>query len=283
MKKNFVLMVAGILLAAGLVFTACSSDDNGGGVYVPAPGDLPVLPDDGPSYVTSEEDAVALLNALKSIGLYTIRYNVEDLIYDAGQEINDGYTWSITDDTTIEGLKVNSQGSETEGGRLLDLFWGESSFIPEKGDYAEESEKYSTTIEFTADKTVPGVTVYANSRIDEKSDDYYKITITAIDLATFSGTINLNASESSSYGYGFTVSSGGIGGKIIFEASVKGSVKRDIQVAGNFDPDDMFEDLSENIRYSGSLKVYGADDALVYTKIITNEDEFDDLADYFGI
>jgi hypothetical protein len=285
MKKNFVLMAAGILLAAGLVFTACSSDDPGGeAAYVPAPGDLPDLPDDGPSYVTSE-NAKTLLDGLYSSGLYTIRNNVENLTYDAGQETNDGYTWDITDNTTLKGLKVNSQGSSTEVGKLIDFFWGEDFFNPEKGDYMEESENHSTTIEFIEDKITSRDTIYAKSRIDEQGDYYYKVTMTEFYPENRSGTANMNTSKSSSYGYGFTVSHGGIGGKIIFEASVQGSIKRDnIQVDYKFGPTDYYEeDLSRNSKYSGSLKVYGAEDELVYTEIITSRNEFDALAVYFGI
>jgi hypothetical protein len=69
MKKSLKLWgLLSILLIAGMMFTACSTDDGGSDDGGTSPGSLPSLPiDDDPTlaYVASEAEAKALLTALK--------------------------------------------------------------------------------------------------------------------------------------------------------------------------------------------------------------------------
>jgi hypothetical protein len=117
----------------------------------------------------------------------------------------------------------------------------------EKGT-EEGSHGYSvsdeTTIEFIDDKTESGVTVYKGSKVAKKEDG---------------ATTSTSSNGSLSYACGWTVSSNGKGAKIILEANVKvnGSVT--------------------TIKYSGSLKVYGDNNAPVYEKAIDKNEVFNEI------
>jgi hypothetical protein len=115
----------------------------------------------------------------------------------------------------------------------------------------EMSFSDETTIEFIIDKTESGVTVYKGSKLAKKED--------------FTRT-PASGKGSSSYAYGLTVSSKGKGAKIILEANGNGTIN----------------ESGETSKYSGSLKVYGDNNAPVYEKAIDKEETFNEVMDLFG-
>jgi hypothetical protein len=276
MKKNVLLTgLIGALLIAGMMLTACGGDDDPGGLPVPGPDDLPALPtDSGIAPVSTQAEATALLGSFTS-GVASLRRQVENLAEQNGDETETEtsyrYVWDIKDDTSISGLKINSNGSVVEK-------WMGDDDIPKANDYTEASDDSNTTIEFIGDKSVSGGTIYEGSRTAEKVAEFERVTFKKVDMLSMSGTINVNASVNESYAYGLTVSYNGKSGKIILDATLAGSLNKDIDI---FSEDD-YPDMAITLTYSGSLVVYGADNEEVYREDITDKDEFEDVFKYFG-
>jgi hypothetical protein len=268
-----------------MFFAACSTDDDDNGpskLPVPAPGDLPGLPDvDEIMPIVSRAEAEALLSGLKE-GFGSFRGEVEDLIEGKIETtpIDSGVTqtWNIKDNTDLSGLKINAVGDSTQRATLsLD-----GTAIPKPGDYMEMSENRDAAVEFTGNRTEGGATVYSGSRIAEKARSYGKVTIKSIDAAQ-SGSITVYGSGSAEFVYSLTASSGGKSGKIIFEAGIEGSMNRDLDISDEVldNIDELFGELP--FVFSGSLTVYGADDAELYREDIANADDFTMLAEYFNL
>jgi hypothetical protein len=173
----------------------------------------------------------------------------------------------VSGDTSIDYLEVTASGSETESGSI-----GE---IPQAGDSEEEAWNSNTTIKFTGDKSVSGGTIYTGSSMAAKETGSGRITVKGIDTESMSATINVNESINEYYAYGLTVSANGKGGKIILDASAQGAINKDVKMSGPSDFPDM------DITYSGSLKVYGADDTEYTIVAIASEDDYDEALSYF--
>jgi hypothetical protein len=273
MKKNLLLTgLLSVLLVAGMMFTACpmeSDDDDGGnGLPVPVPEDLPVLPA-GPGYVSNETEAIALLQELRDV-TSPARRDIRTVLQNNSTE--NGY--AVKDDTSTSYLKINATESHAFKSQP-DNFMRDDYDDPKVGDYMELSQDGNDTVEFTGEKSEGGVTVYRGSRIAEKLAAYYKVTLKRIDGEN-SGLVNFTASTDSSAVYGLTVSgSSGKGGKIILEAKTWASINQDITVSDNF------TEPAVPVTYSGFLKVYGTGNAVVYTKNISNEADYNEVAAYF--
>jgi hypothetical protein len=186
MKKNKVLMgLLSMLLMAGILFTACPmNDDDGGddssdddnGLSVSGPGDLPGLPD-GIIAIT-EDEVEALLGKLDFLGAV---FKDVNKVVDAASEAGDD-PYKVTDDTSVEGLKINATGRDSDEGLYQKI-----------------------TVDFIADGTEPEVIIYKDSQIKlERS---------------VSATGGGEGTGSISDVFGLTVSSDGKGGKVILKAT----------------------------------------------------------------
>jgi hypothetical protein len=274
-KKNRVLMgLLSVLLMAGMMFIACPMDsgnsgdngDNWDGLSVPTPDNLPGLPDDV-RYVTSEAEAIALLN-----GLGAVFSSVDDATASLSAantrvtDIDNGYKyeWSVKDDTSIPGLKINITGEVTSSANPSNFM--EEDYNPAAGDFGKKSMTDNTTVDFIADHTEGGAVVYKKSRITTKiKGSYSEETVTSVSGTSPLGSVKHFRDDA--YADGLTASSGGKGGKIIFDAKVQGSfVKSDYNISDG-------EDRSV-YDYSGSLKVYGANNTEVYAKNIAAYEDY---------
>jgi hypothetical protein len=175
-------------------------------------------------------------------------------------------------------LKVNSRGAGTEKTNIANPEAIDSFDDLNQGDWLEQSSTTDTTVEFTGDKTASGASVRQGSRLVYKGSSSSKMTIKSI--STTGGTVTVNVSGESFQQYGLTAFSGGKGGKIILEAGARGSLNED------YDLEDMMgggiSTPSPSITYSGSLKVYGADNAAVYELPITDEAAYNEAVSYFN-
>jgi hypothetical protein len=278
MKKSFVLTgLLSVLLIACMMFSACpmdSGDDDGGGGTKPE--DLPDLPS-GTPYAANETEAKALLGDLKP-GFLAVEGQVESLIRGTPPtETENSSSVKITDNTSITGLKINYEGSETFKA-VPENFMNEGyEDIAKAGDYMEGSETENYTIEFTADKSESGAVVYKGSSIGREESGSMRIVLKALS-GPMSGTITVSGSQKSSIVYSLTASAGGKGGKIILEAAVEGSFDTDFNVDASWDGD--MPDVPAS--YSGSLKVFGADDEVKYELSITNAATYQQALAYFS-
>jgi hypothetical protein len=278
MKKRIVWTgLLSVLLIAGMMFTACPMDsgsDSGGSK--PKPEDLPELPP-GTDYVADETEALALLGALKSV-TSDVSNEVGNLINAAGSGTEDDYSWKITNDTSIPSLKINAEGRITREADP-DNFMQEDYDEPEAGDYGEGSRTENTTVEFTANKSASGVVVYAGSRTRMEESASMKTEIKAV--LEPSVTFTESGSNKETVVYRLTASSNGKGGKIILGALAEESLTREVE-EDPWDGSQPSPDYSSaSGSYSGSLKVFGADNALVYELPITNRTTYRQALGYF--
>jgi hypothetical protein len=273
MKKSLKLSgLLGMLLIAGMMFTACPTDGSDDGDGTPSPGSLPALPDTLPdgtnaTYAATEEEAIALLTALEPV-FTSVGNDVESLI---GKAQNNG-NWAISGDTSIEGIKVTSKGSYTskrEPENFMDEDW-----IPAVGHNGQMSSNTETTVDITADKTVSGVVVYAGSKVEQKAKSSQSFRIT--ELSSSGAKVHISASGEESNVFSLTVSSGGKGGKIILNARQSGSLNNDFVFASE---EDDFPEPS--VKYSGSLTVYGDGNKAIYTLPIESEATYEAAMAYF--
>ncbi|MDR0450680.1 MAG: hypothetical protein LBH26_05395 [Treponema sp.] len=272
MKKPLVLTeFFGFLLIAGMIFTACPMDSGGDGGR-PKPEDLPELPD-GINYVASQTEAMALLNELRP-GFSAIGNQVEDLIKTAGKETADGYSWKIANDTSISDLYINSEGRprlESQPANFMD-----AGYVPQGGDYVKNSFTMNTTVEFTADRTTSGAVVYKGSsaRVGQLSSSRVELKETE---ALISIALTLGISDNKSEFYSLTASHNQKGGKIILETDARGSLNADLTIDLPWDGNMPELELAR----SGSLKVFGADNELLYELPITDITSYERALTYF--
>jgi hypothetical protein len=235
---------------------------------------LPALPDTLPdgtnaTYAATEEEAIALLTALEPV-FTSVENDVTSLIEKAQ---NNG-TWTISGDTSIEGIKVTSKGSYTsksEPENFMDEDW-----TPAVGHNGQMSSNMETTVDITADKTVSGIVVYAGSKVEQKAKSSQSIRITELELSASSAKVRISVSGEESNVFSLTVSSGGKGGKIILNARQSGSLNGDYVFAGE---EDDFPEPS--VKYSGSLTVYGDGNKAIYTLPIESEATYEAAMAYF--
>jgi hypothetical protein len=153
--------------------------------------------------------------------------------------------------------------------------------MPAVDDNTQESSSSVTTVELTGNKEVSGVVIYQGSKIEQKETESGSYRITSVSLASFNMTMHISESEAESAVYTLTASSGGKGGKIILDAHLSESLSTDYTYSFTGGDDDDFPEPS--IKYSGSLTVYGAGDAVIYTLTlpINNEATYETATDYF--
>jgi hypothetical protein len=283
MKKKLLLMgLVSVLLMAGMMFTACGGDDDdGGGISAPKPGDLPDLPTDTGAtlaYVDNEAEAKALLSSeFFRYVLWSADEAADDLIDAKAAEDENSRSWEVgPDDKTKTGFIINSKGKQTSKGFDLSGFFSGGP-KPNVGDSSEMSSSEETTIEFIANNTTGPVTIYSGSHLASKRDGSQSMKVKAIDETSGTITLTVSGSGSSSYAYGLTVSSNGKGAKIILEAKI---TWKDNNVEITLPPGNEFDSTT----YSGFLRVYGAENKIVYEKAIDSEKAFnDEVREYFGI
>jgi hypothetical protein len=290
MKKRFVLMgLVSVLLMATLLFAACSTGDDDGesgpSVTVPAVGNLPDLPADSTPVVT-KDDAEALLTAFwESEAGWGLGSEIESVIeeYDDPISTNTGWKgeWDFKDNESADRLKISSAGNFSESTNVPED--EDKSKPPQKGYYEASSYSLQFAAEVTEDKTYEDVTLVAGSTIARalSGSDRWEITAVSEEEESVAVTVKYKISVQDAYGVGMTVIHDGKAGKIIID--LKGKISGSEEVTIN---DDLEPNLSGSV--SGSVKVYGASDSLVYTMPITMKNvdnlvmDFLSMKSFFG-
>jgi hypothetical protein len=270
MKKNFGLTgLISIVLITVMVLAACilgDEGDSGLSVDVPQISDLPDPPANS-SYVSLATEAKALLTAISSSPmLSTISTAVSSAIQDAMTGSDTNQRWEVKNEED-NGLKINGSGTYTVDANAA---FDEEDYEAKKGDHAVITQKEGWSIEFTADKVVGALTVYTGSTNEQKTDSYMEQTITALEPVT----VRYSYTEQSAISAGLTVLHSGQAGKIILDAKYSVSASGTmIEGDGNPSPIPVV---------SGSLKVYGADNKVVYEKDIVTPADYQEVMGYFG-
>jgi hypothetical protein len=259
-----------LLVLSLILFAACGGDDDddtpsGPTVEVPKTGDMPAIPE-GTSAVGNATEAQTLIAAVESA--YLNCYNaVEDLIDSKTSEDKDSTTrtWNFSDLKTTDGkIQVTSKGESKMTGAWVKV-----------GDTYEYSYNFDTIAKYIVDITSDTVTVKLGSTFAEKQNMSQKGTVKAVVVDDEGDTRtegDLNLSNETAYSFGLTAAANGKGGKIILSASRKQSFN------GTYNKDTEFPDPT----ISGSLKVYGANDAEVYSQTIDTEARLNDALALIG-
>ncbi|MDR2519175.1 MAG: hypothetical protein LBD13_07190 [Spirochaetaceae bacterium] len=268
--KQRALFMTGLLAAAlvfGSVFVGCNAEepaDEGGGpqITVPKVDDLPALPT-GSDAVDSELDATALLGALEAVSS-----QIHDAIYTVIEAQSGGDYNAAFDFTDEAGTDVTVSGKGTE-------FTPQPSY--EEGDTMKIPYEYAVKGAVTANTAAGGVTVLENSTFGEKTIGSYNLTATqagTMEATHFSGTV----SGKNQYVYALTATGPeSKSARIILDAVETISATLTNQTISS-------AIIPNNVTYTGSLKVYGANNTTpVYTLAITTEAKYWQALGYFGI
>ena len=261
-----------IAMAAIFTLTGCQTEDDSPpanpGPKPPAASELPALPA-GATAVGTDTEATALLTALKDGGVSNSIRNAVWNVIDENAADEDDYNIA---DKTGSGVKViSASGLSTQTG---DLDFDSATIT--KGQTYKSSYKNNWKAALTADKTSGEATVLKDSVLESKDESSMDITVTAAgnpSTAKISGSL----SGIEQYAFGLTVTGGGKAAKIVLEAKYSAST----QVS------DKTQEQAQNMTpvkaYSGSLTVYGANDAEVYKLPITNAATYDQALGYFDL
>jgi hypothetical protein len=195
------------------------------------------------------------------------------------EETANGYTKKIVDDTSILNLKINYDERSVYDAKP-DNFMNEGYNNPAVGDYMDYSGSSNTTVEFTGNKTESNAVVYQGSSVRIEQSGSSRVELKEISATKDSGKVAVRYSGKNSDVYILTVSYGGKSGKIILDATQEGSLADEFVVTGEDDMPNPSDILP--ITFSGSLKVFGADDALVYELAIKDEPTYYEALSYFN-
>jgi hypothetical protein len=280
MKRNHGLLgAAAFLLAAMFLFAGCptEADSSPGdpGIKAPSPGSLPDLPSEGGvSAAATTDEAETLLEALQTANIGGgIQFAVQDVIYDNMHEDEDeeGYTYEFTDEEA-DGVKVSGKGSMTFEG---DLDPEAETFTVNASLNYSSKDNWKATV--TEDATVSDFIVLENSVFEYKKESSSTMKVTAAGDAE-TAKFNMSQSGTEQYAFGLTVKSGDKAAKIILDAKSIFSAS-----VSNKTFDEMEEEGESSQTYSGSLKVYGANNAVIKTITITDRTSWEEALGYFGL
>jgi hypothetical protein len=265
LKKASGLLTA--LTVIAVLAAGCSNPAGSDGNGTPGPSSLPALPEDV-DYVDDDTGAAALLGAMGT-DFAAVFDTVEGVIVTAAISDN----WSVTDTTTIPGMKITGSGSYSEDG---------PDGMPQKGSKYTFSSNQNVKAEVTAEIN-EGDTVFYGGYTTINMKENGSATIKSINEETQAATVALDFSYTESYTYALTLSNEetDTGGKVILDATRKGSFKGDVSDVMDLDDIDLSE-LALIETYSGFLRVYGTGDEVVKEVLITNQATFEEAMAYFS-
>ena len=300
-RKNGFFMCAGILLILAIaIVIGCKTDPDDDSGQVPAVEDLPEFPN-AEKAAKTEKEANDILTFLKN------NYGLQDLIsrtwrvvdeYEDELEDNpkadpDNYSFS---DQPGDGVSVSANASfkmdMSANVKKIMQYVDEKNYFSAytvditKSDYSKISEFEgiqgiaTENIKHTISMDVYSTTVKGSTFMYDESyfGNYTAKTAGKPTTAVISFTEN----GSEIYIIGITVDTSLGSLKIILDSSISYNAKGETTMADLFSDDDKdYEDETE--KYSGSLTVYGKDNALLITKNITNNKSYNEVIDLFGI
>ncbi|MDR2535291.1 MAG: hypothetical protein LBD29_04570, partial [Treponema sp.] len=168
-------------------------------------------------------------------------------------------------------LKVSSKGVSKVTADTLDF--SKPNLVA--GQSLKSSSNTSDKAVFTVDKdALATVTILKDSSFEQKNDS--KMDITVATAGTYD-TAKFNGSQSGTEQYvlGFTAKSAGKSAKITLTAKFVGSANFTNQTSAEVG-------AASSEEYSGSLIVYGADNAVVYKLEITDKTTYTKALGYFN-
>jgi hypothetical protein len=307
MKNAIKLIGIALIAVIGFSMTACPTDggDGGGGstnANVPGVNQLPDFPA-GSTPATTKADAEAALAKLRQS---TVMESLDDEAYDVLDEYREnsgnsnnysfidkslpnGYvkvSYSVTGNTprtggfkayydlqdTINALELEDDymGNYDEIRRLEEE---QDAIQFANNDKDSSTYAYNQKAEVTRDKTEDGVTIAKGSMREFQDNISYNITV--VTPGTL-GTVRISGQQSIKQqavkAYTITTSSGSV--KIIFDVTMDFSYSVKNILWGNNDDDESGTSTMTS-KYSGSLKVYGKNNALLIDHRINNNASYE--------
>ena len=267
--KRQVFLMAGLLAAALGVFIRCAAEEPAGDdnttttpISVPDAGDLPALPvGGGVTAVGGTTEATALLEGLSTVSA-TIRDAIFTKLQDTGgRDINQAF--EITNEAILN-EKILVTATNT-------IYAGGSDF--NEGDRINEIYGLTSKSVVAEDTAEESVTIVTGSTFEEKWTLIINVTATTagdFNTAQFNGT----GANIKQYVYALTAATAAKSAKIILNATETWNASYENQTS---------EGAIGSTTHSGWLKVYGANNSLVYTLEINGEEDYWTAVGYFGI
>jgi len=303
--RNLSKFLGIIALAAVIVFgmAACDDGSDGGesGPRVPSVTSLPDFPSDSTPAASKQAAELVLAEMRETHALYQLREEISDFVWEYLEERFgddwDNYKYSFENQLNPEAnIKVSASGSNSEtatGGfkKLNELHENFEGDIWDdwEDDYSEEykaeldkirfavndREKYTgserTKAEVTADKLIETVTIVKGSTFEEVESGSEEETVTK--ACTY---------ETLDYNYNY---SGGGKEQIVLGCTVttsSGSIKIILGVTMEESYSYKNGESKEKEKYSGSLKIYGANNEVLINHPINNWRDYDKAAKMIG-
>jgi len=268
------LMVLTIALTAFFAAGCGGGDDDSGGggtsssVTVPKVGDLPAFPA-GVNPAETEAAADSILAELEQSGLYR---DVYDRMQEVVRDSRSGNNYNLKDlEDDSNTVKVNASSKitakQSEGfAEKLDIedgqvHYGASFNTNEYARYSMESKMKGKVM---TDITSGNVTIAAGSTIEEQTSVSQDISVTkAGTIMEAKGKENASMKSQQISGFTLTTPLGDV--KIISDLTRIRS-----HSVSNITIFDLIYNTEINENYTGSLKVYGKDNALLKTVTVTD-------------
>jgi hypothetical protein len=210
-----------------------------------------------------------------------------------GEEIGWSNSWNFKNKRDAAGTV-----EATSDGTLLDKEEVKSTYeVPSYGKIPTDTtmtftEKVNFKGTLLKNFEAGGATVYAGSIIEEETDSHATVTA-KLNLSKLTASVSANGRDNASWLYALTVNDGTQGVKIVFNATAKvsGSGSEPLSFAA-LSPEieaeiwetasEIQEELMEDLRIDGTLKVYGAENREVFTLPIKDLKTLNEYLAYFG-
>ncbi|GHV75354.1 hypothetical protein AGMMS49942_01750 [Spirochaetia bacterium] len=276
--KDVVTLLA-LTLTAALVLAGCPDPKNNSkNSEPPGPGDLPQLPV-GITAVASDTEAIALLNVFNTSDIggtidSEARAVVKAALAVESKTPKDDYSLNNIPGDGV--MVVQAEYAESWTGPWLGDDYDTITYTVGQsgGNSTEEKQK----LKLTENKTRSTITALSGSFWDFSCKDYQNYTVTT--TGTWETTkVDVSRSTEYVYAFGFTVQDTTTlkAAKIILHAKCTYILSASDKTMADL------ESLETTERtYSGSLRVYGADDAVVYELPITDRESNDETGTYFS-
>ena len=301
MRKQVTFLVAALMVFAITLtafFAGCGGGDSGSGgnngsisITVPKVGDLPKIPEDAnPAETVEDVDSILRALAQSSI-LRRIPGRMEEVIYDNTDHSREDRYFFFTDkkddDKTVIVSASGKRSYEISDNYRDYYFYGRYDDVRlTTSDYyrysSESTMKGKTIDDITKDITEENVTIIAGCTIGEQHNESENVSVTKAGTRE-NARGNYSGFYKSQYALGFTVKTSLGSVKVIVDLTYNASVS-----GSNALLDDVGSLMGEVYmgraveQYSGSLKVYGKDDALLRTVLVTNRETFSQVQNLIG-
>lgn len=302
MKNTFKFLgIIALVVMMGFSMTACDTSDSDGDdnttLNVPKVSDLPAFPENSnPAQTAAQVDAI--LEDIKQSGIMEeFREEINNVVHESVAEKDEYGDYIWPDEHNIKDMVgnnviVSSSGKTGEkysnnAEKLMIMDYKDMKEILAMNlttkDYSRGFDDYVTKGKATKDIRYRNVTIANGSTFEIKERENYEMLVTK-GGTVLEAKVKLTEVDEIQYAGGFTVTTSNGSVKIVLDITATwNATANNVSIMDLFDNEDYYSLYNENEKYSGFLKVYGKDNALLKEVKVTNEETFGDAAELVGI